>query len=166
MKLLELYSDYLAILGEIEAAQGELCESDESRLESIGKEIAKSADKADWVFRKLDSESDFYDAEIKRLQGFKKTIDNANERLREFVKTQMVALDIKRIEGDFVALSLSRTKPKVVVDNESILPAGYFEEIVLKRLSKTKLSEDLALGPVDGAHLEQGYSLRVTRSKK
>lgn len=166
MKLVELYSDYLAILGEIEASGGELCESDESRLETIGREIAKSADKADWVFRKLDSESEFYDAEIKRLQAFKKSIDNANDRLRDYVKTQMQALGVNRIEGDFVALSLSRTKPKVVVDDESALPNGYFEEIITKRLSKTKLSEDLVLGPVEGAHLEQGYSLRVTRSKK
>lgn len=166
MKILELHSQYLAILSEIEDMGGEITADHEAKIEAIGSEIIKHADKADFVFRKLDAESEFYAAEIKRLQAFKGAIDNANERLRDYVKMQMQALSLTKIEGEKVSLTLSKVKPKVVVDDESKLDNGYFEVVTTKKLSKTKLSEDLALGPVEGAHLEQNYALRITRSKK
>lgn len=166
MKLIELHQEYLAILSEIEETGGELSLTHDSRLDSIAREIAQNADKADFVFRKLEFESNFYAAEIKRLQNFKRSIDNAHERMREFVKTQMVATGVSRIEGETIALTISKTKPTVVIEDETALAKEYFDEVVTHKLNKTRVSEDLKLGSVKGAHLEESFALRVTRSKK
>ncbi len=166
MKLIELHQEYLAILTEIEETGGELSLTHDSRLDSIAREIAQNADKADFVFRKLESEMQFYTAEIHRLQNFQRAIVNANKRMRDFVKTQMLTSGVARIEGDVVALTLSKTKPSVIVEDETLLDSAYFDEVVTQKLNKTRVSEDLKLGPVKGAHLEESFALRITRSKK
>ncbi len=167
--LIDYHQEYLAILEEIDATGGEVTETHEMRLETIAREISQHADKADFVFRKLDAESEFYAAEIKRLQAFKRSIDNTNNRIRESIKAAMSASGITRVFGSTVDILLSGGRQKVVVDEEK-LSRDYFDtETIYKvvyKLNRERVAEDLRLGPVEGAHFEDVYSLRITRSKK
>ena len=165
MSLIEYHQEYLAILEEIEQTGGEITLTHETRLEAIAREIATKADKADFVFRKLDAESEFYAAEIKRLQAFKRAIDTANDRLRDFIKMQMKALAMSRLDGEKVSLILSKIKPKVVADEEK-LDAAFFDEVITRKLNKERVAQELQLGPIEGAHFEDVYTLRISRSKK
>lgn len=166
MNLTTLSHEYLAVLAEIEANEGEITAEQETRLEAICRDLAGSADKADWVLKKLDAESEFYAARIKELQAYKKALDNAQDRFKRAIKDFMAASGQNRIQGEYVDLVLRAAKAKTVVDDESKIPEAYFETTIVRTLNKQRLYDDLKLGvPVAGAHLADSHALTTTRRK-
>jgi hypothetical protein len=167
MKLLELSQEYALLLEEIESCGGELSPEQEKRLETVSRELAKSADKADYVLKKLDVESDFYAARIKELQAYKKALDNASERFKSQIKAFMRESDQKRLEGEYVDLVLKTTKPKIVITDESKIPEKYVEKIITTAVNKNDIYKDMQNGAlVEGVSIEENFALTTTRSKK
>jgi hypothetical protein len=65
-----------------------------------------------------------------------------------------------------VDLALKATKPKVVITDESKVPDGYFETTIIRNADKKRMYEDMKMGvPVEGARLEEVFSLVPTRRK-
>lgn len=167
MNFYELIHEHQRVLSEIEDSGGEIDKALEDKLDLIAKQLAGAPDKADFVLKKLDSESDFYSERIKEIQGYKKSIEYAAQRLKEQIKRFMTESGKTRLTGECIDLVLKRTKPSVVIEDESKLPTGYIETVITSKINKTKLYEDLKLKiNVSGARLEESFSLSTTRTKK
>lgn len=93
-------------------------------------------------------------------QGFEKS----ESYLKQIIKDDMQAHGVSELLGKDVRFKLSPSKPKLVIDEET-LDSAYQMHVL--QPDKKKIEEDLALGvPVQGARLEETKSLRTYLIKK
>ena len=90
----------------------------------------------------------------------KQTKANANERLKGYIKDNMLQLDKTKIKGDLFNVSVRNNAESVEILNESALPEDAFK--VTRTPDKTAIKEALKNGhDVDGATLKRTQSLQI-----
>ena len=93
----------------------------------------------------------------------KQRLDAKVARLREIVLRAMGDLGLKKIEAPDLSASVSQSRPKVIVTDETLLPD---DVCVFKREpSKTAISEWLKERPCPGAELSNGGATLTLRSR-
>jgi predicted transcriptional regulator len=98
---------------------------------------------------------------------FKKAADqmqNMVDRFRDHLLFQIESRG-ENLEGDLYTICLRKNPPALVVEDLNQIPSEYFEiktEVVVK---KAELKNALKAGPVSGARLEQGTSLKIQPKK-
>jgi len=111
----------------------------------------------------LDGDTKEIDAEIKRLQERKKTIQNKSNNIKEYLRYNMEASGIKKIECPLFSISLAKGQEVVIITDENLLPDEYVR--VKTEISPNKIALKNALKDgkeVPGAELVTGKtSLRI-----
>lgn len=163
MTLYELTGEYLQLLALAEDPDIDpqvLADT----MEGLGGEIEDKADGYAKVIRQLEADSTALKAEIDRLTARKRAIDNSIDRMKESLKTAMIACEKPKFKTELFSFGIQKNPAKLVIDKESTdhaLP----EYVIIQApiWNKEKLKEDLKAGKdVDGiAHLEQTESLRI-----
>lgn len=109
------------------------------------------------VIANQDSDVAALDAEIKRLQDRKRVMTNARDRLKEYLRFNMEATEISKIESDLFTIRLNKPRDQVVIDDESLIPKDY--QRVSVSPDKTLIKKAIKDGyEVTGAHLGFGNS--------
>ena len=107
------------------------------------------------VAKNADADIDALDAEIKRLQARKKTIQNFQNGLREYLRSNMEASGISKIECPLFSITLRKPSKVVVIDDEEQIPVDYKEIKTVVKTDKRRLLADLKDGEdIPGAHIE------------
>lgn len=135
-------------------------------IESTGlpEEIAAKAQGCEMVARTFEADIPAIEAEIKRLQELKKSRQSKADALREYVKRNMIACDIQRIDCPLFSISLAKNPPSVDIFDERQLPADYLNSPPPPepRPDKKLIAQALKDGvDVPGARLVQGVGLRI-----
>ncbi len=152
---------------------GELTPEIEQALAENAESIAKKVDGYNAVLRSFAYKSDVLDAEIKRLTALKKTAENAQKRIREYVVDIMNAFDIDKLDGAYC--KISKTKSTKTEVNEELLLSGvqFAIDSVAKtmppyvtletKVSKTALKDFIKETGITPAGVEfvDSYSLRI-----
>ena len=106
MQLYNLTANYQQIADYIDSAE----ELDESLLidtwESIDEAFEDKVISTAYVIKNNDADIETISNEIRRLQKMKQTKRNANERLKGYIKDNMLQLDKTRIKGDLFNVSI------------------------------------------------------------
>ena len=95
------------------------------------------------------------DSEIKRLQARKKAIVGAQDSLKDYLRHNMLASGITKIESPLFNVTLLKPQQIVVVDDIDALP----EEATVTKVtaSKTQIKGIIMeKGECPGAHMEEG----------
>lgn len=157
MNLYELSADLVALreMDEIEEVQ--------QIKEIIAGEIANKGKGIVQVVRSLESDADAIKAEIDRLNKLKKIKENNIKRLREYTKTCMEQMEVKKIETPVGNLTLRKGPSTLKIDDESKLPDKYLEIVQTYKVDKDLLKSDLKSGiEVEGAYMsESSMSLMI-----
>ena len=112
------------------------------------------------MIKNNDADIDVINNEIKRLQKLKKTKHNANDRLKNYIKDNMLQLDKTKIKGDLFSISIRNNAESVEILNEKELPEDAFK--VTRTPDKTAIKEALKKGhEVTGATLKRSQSLQI-----
>ena len=93
-----------------------------------------------------------------RLDGIKKTAENAIKRMEERLTEAMQTFDKPKVELATMKLGLRKSE-RVVIDDESKVPADCIK--VKTEVSKTDLKAHIKAGEDCGAHLEENQSLQI-----
>lgn len=111
----------------------------------------------------LEGDTTAIDAEIKRLQERKRTINNRRGNLRDYLRHNMETAGIKKVECPLFSITLTKGRDQVKVDDEAALPDDFMNVKTEIKPDKTAIAKALKAGQeVPGAHLAQGQSgLRV-----
>lgn len=111
----------------------------------------------------LEGDTTAIDAEIKRLQQRKKMIENRRVHLREYLRNNMEAADIKKVECPLFTITLAKGRDQVQISNEEALPDEYVRVKTEIKPDKVAIGKALKAGEsVPGAELVKGASsLRV-----
>ena len=115
------------------------------------------------VAENLKADTAIIDAEIKRLTDRKKAINNRQEALKDYLRYNMEASGIKKIECPLFTISLGKAPDKVQIIDESAIPDEFIRTKVEIAPDKVALAKALKDGKeIPGASLVQGKpSLRI-----
>jgi hypothetical protein len=128
--------------------------------------IQEKAQGVELVARAAEMHCPAIDAEIERLQALKASRQKIAQGLRDYLKTQMEAAEIERIECPLFRLAIKRNPPAVEVLDDKQVPALYWVTPEPKppeaRIDKKAVAAALKKGDdVPGARLVQHTRLEV-----
>jgi hypothetical protein len=158
----------------LEAQDGLVTPELETLMSDVSQALPEKIDSYYHVRERIKSEITYLNARETELRNHRKSLENAEARLSENLKYHMKQTGETELLGNDYRFKLSASKPKLIIENENALPAGYVQEVVVKEPQKDRIKEDLEMGlTVPGAKLEQSNQLRsypvtkqVERKKK
>ena len=161
MKLYELTNQYRALAqlaDDPDMPEQALADS----LEGLEGEIEIKAQALLQVVAGMEGDTVAIDAEIRRLQDRKRVITNRANSLREYLRQNMLATGIDKIECPLFQITLTKPKPMALVLDESRIPDDYMR--VVKAPDKAAILSALKAGEdVPGCALgESKAGLRMT----
>lgn len=157
MRLYELTSDLMELNDLLE--QGE--DVEEIR-EIIMTHIASKAGGLMELILNIESDAEAVRMEIKRLERLLEVKENKTKRLKEYLMDCMTQADIKSVPSAKGNITIRNNQPKIVIDDEDKIPAGFKTVKEVTSINKKDLKESLKNGQrVEGCHLEASRSLVI-----
>ena len=136
---------------EIETELGAITDAIEEKIESIA-----------LLAIEMQAEIDGIKKEEARITGRSKAMVNRRASLLEYMRHQMTTADIVSVKRPRVSVSLQQSGGKVVVDDESAIPAAFWVEKP-SALNKSAIAKELKKegGAVAGCRLVKESSIRI-----
>lgn len=133
-------------------------------LEGIGGEFNEKAISLVNTLINADSDVNAIDVELKRLQGRKHIIQNGQKRLKDYLRENMEACNIKKIDCPLFSITLAAGRSVAVITDESALPDDFVRVKTSIVPDKLNILKALKSGDeVPGAHI--GKSMCSVRIK-
>jgi hypothetical protein len=137
----------------------------EDSLEAISGEIEVKADGYARVMAELEARKTAVKAEKDRLAALESSLGKNIDRMKESLKTSMIATGKTKFKTDLFSFSVQKNPPKVVIDD----PSRIYDDFLIPQDPKIDTAAiKNALKNADEAplwegiaHLEQGESLRI-----
>lgn len=166
MNLWELTQEEISFICLMEETGGEVTDEILEELNIRRENFEAKAASYTKLILKLEADVANAAAEIKRIQGLKKTKENTIDRLKETLKGAVMVFgreDVKtgnrRYETDLFKLSLRHSK-SVDITQELDVPDEFW--VVKKEISKSMISEAMKDGlQVPGASWKENISLQI-----
>lgn len=165
MKLYEISENYRNIADLLTSP--ELAENPDviGALEAIEDEFNNKAVNTVKAIKMVESDIDTIDGEIKRLQAMKKVRQNALDDVKDYLKRNMAATGIFKIESPLFKIGYSeRQNAAVELDEALFLANNLNEELVSVKItpSKTAIKKALEAGEqIIGARLVDSQVLTI-----
>lgn len=125
MKLYEITAQHRELEHLAENDDGTLAEALADTFEAITGDFNDKAISLIHVVRNIDSDTDAVDAEIKRLQDRKKAMTNTQNSMREYLRYNMEASGISKIDCPLFSITLGKGRDVVDVIDEALIPESY-----------------------------------------
>ena len=157
----ELTADYMQVLAM--ASDPEIDEQTiADTLEAIDGEIEQKAEATAIIMQELTAEAEKLKAEEQRLAKRRKSLESNVEAIKGRLYNAMKLVDKPKFKTALFSFSIQKNPPRLVVDDESKVPARYLIEQPLK-VDTAALKADLMQSGAElsWAHIEQGESLRI-----
>lgn len=157
--LFEIGKEQLAIIGDIELADGEITTEIQQRINLLAENFEEKAIAYGYVIKQYEGEESLIDAEIKRLQDLKKKSAKVSEYLKERISGAMIEFGIEKIETPTLKLSFRKSEAVEIVD-ESLLGQQYFN--YKPTIDKTAIKQAIKTGEeVTGARIVTNQNLQI-----
>lgn len=159
--LREISAQYLGLL-EMAKTEDLPIEAITDTLEAIEGSFEDKARKVVSVIQSVDDGLMLIDNEIARLQAMKKIRSNRSDAIREYLRNNMEACEISKIECPLFTITLAKGRDVVVIDSEDDLPDEYIAVKTSTQPDKKAILAALKTGEVKGAHIaKSASSLRI-----
>lgn len=162
--LYELNDEYFNILSEIEIDEetGEVLNEEKlHELLDLKQNINEKLENISLIIKNLNAEVEAIDTEINILSKRKKQKQNKIDWLKRYLIEQMQRLGQEDFETAKTRLRIS-TRPKTLIDDESLIPKEYFNEKTTYTVSLSKIKEAIENGQtVAGARLIDNPSINI-----
>ena len=123
MKLYELTAQHKEL--QSLADDGDLGTAIADTMEALEGEFEDKALSLIRVVKNMDSDSEALDAEIKRLHARQKTIANTQESMREYLRMNMEASGITKIDCPLFTITLAKGRDVLQITDPDIIPTDY-----------------------------------------
>lgn len=157
MQLYEISNEYRRIFDKLSEMDGITEEIIKDTLSPImdnfnGKSISTVS-----CMKNLEAEANAVRHAENSMRQRRQQIEQKVERLREYIKNQMILMEIKNIKCPYFSITLSKGIKSVNILDESKIPDKFMK--ITKAPVKTLIKE---AGGCEGAEIIEGYSLRIT----
>ena len=128
-------------------------------LEGIG--IAEKIEGYCVVANELSGDLQKINAEIERLQGKKKSIENNIDSLRRRLGTFLVSMNTKSYAAGTFTVYRRETE-QIIIDDPQKIPAEFMKTKVTETPNKTLIKESIKAGAeVSGAHIQTNQCISI-----
>lgn len=163
MTLYELSAERLALQNKLQSLDLDV-ETIADTLEGESSAItAKIADYG-YVIKNLDAFVDAIKAEENRIVARRKASEKKVEHIKEWLLLNMVGCNIKSVECPAFSITVKKNPPKVVIDDESLIPDDYLvvPELPPPSPDKKTIAAVLKKGEqIPGCHLESSNRIDI-----
>ena len=129
-------------------------------LEGLEYEVELKADGYAKIIRQVEGNIATVDAEIKRLQGFKKLLEGNVDTMKGNLENTMKVTGKTKFKTDLFSFRIQKNPVSVKIANEDDVPPEYLK--ITTSVNKTAIKEAIESGEdIPYAHLEQSESLRI-----
>lgn len=156
----ELLAERNEILAKIYEANGELTQETELAFSGSEKTLSLKIDSIKNVLDGLALDSKYFkEKELEFKEAFQ-VCENAIDRLKTWVKVIMKKFNEPMLQGKDYKFRVKKTTPKVLVYDETMIPAPYKRVVQKIEVDKEKIRQDLQMGiEIPGAKLEESFAL-------
>lgn len=133
-------------------------------LESLGGDLEEKCKNTAFVVRNLEAAAAQIGAAVSEMNARAQQLEKNAERVRQYLLDNMIFAGVKKLETPYFVLSVRENPPKVVIDDEKLIPGEYFADPPPPppKLDKKLVAQAIKDGcNVPGAHLERGMSLVI-----
>ncbi len=167
MNVFELAAQYRSLEAYVDADQS--CINDDEILQSwvsVEGDLNHKIENIGFAIRNREAILIGKQEAIKAMESSAQSVEKEIERLKTLAINLMNFTQQKKAGGAYLTLSLVNNAPKVIIDDERILPLEYLREIPPVEASfapdKKKIAADIKEGVViNGAHLEPSVRLSI-----
>lgn len=155
---------------EYQQAQTKLLESDfdevtiKDTLEGLAGDLEVKAVNVAMFIRNVEVTADAIKQAETEMSNRRKALEKKVDALKQYLKENMQACGISKIESPYFALTIKKNPPAVIIDNAGLIPSELYvyPEAPAPYPDKKAIAEALKAGnEVSGAHLEQAERLEI-----
>lgn len=163
MKLYELTEQHRELVALADGDNTELELALADTFEAIEGEFNDKAVALIEVTKNLDSDCESIDKEIERLSNRKKSIQGKKEWMREYLRSNMEASGITKIECPLFSITLGKGRDVVEITDQDKIPADYLNIKTTFAPAKADILRELKAGKkIPGCKLAKSKSsLRI-----
>ena len=161
MNIYQIQNEYQLLINQIIESEGEITSEIETALTINKEQLQSKAVDYSYIIKQLDSDCEQIDAELKRLQQFKKVRTNLAERLKNTISDAMNLYEVEKIETPLIKLSF-RNSESVEITNESQLDACFIVTKTVTTPDKKAIKDAIKSGVlVTGATISYNKNLQI-----
>lgn len=161
--LYELSSEYVSIQQKlIDADYDEQTIAD--TLEGLSGDLTAKAVNVAMFIKNVEATAEAIKQAEKNMAERRKALEKKADTIREYLKNNMQACNMTKIECPYFALTLKKSPPAVIIDDQDAIPNNLFvcPEPPVPFPDKKAIAELLKNGvEVPGVHLEQSERLDI-----
>ncbi len=163
LNLYELTEHYLRALDFLTDPENEIDQQTAvDTIESLDGELDDKLINVGRVIANLEAAADNIKAAEKRQADRRKSLENKAAWLREYLVKNMAATGHNKVSADDIALSLAKLPGSVQIEDETAIPASFWQEKIEKVLDKKAISEAIKAGEkIPGAVLKTGFRVAI-----
>ena len=137
----------------------EMAQAVADTLEGLEMALEEKAEGILRVIQNRDADLKAIKDEIDRLTVRKKRMENFNKQLKDYLRFNMEASSIKKIECPLFTITLAAGRDVVAIDNADKLPDEYIEIKMVAQPIQARILKALKAGAeIPGAHIEKSQS--------
>lgn len=161
VKLYELATQFENLMLAIDAADGEIDAEFEAHLEQLEGDLKTKVEGCLQVARSFELEAEAVKTEEERLSKRRKALENKRQRLRDYVRDNLIRMGQKKLRTGHFSVSIQDARLSLVIDDVKKLPKDFvkMEPVVDQSRLKSALIEQ----SIPGAHLKEGDPILVVR---
>jgi hypothetical protein len=134
-------------------------------LDQISRDLSDKIDHYHYTLKHLKAVADMLKARASEFSEASKVLDNAQEKMRERIKTAMQIMQAQEIRGRDVVYKLSGKNRKLVIRQDQ-LDVNYLQAEVVYKPNKEQIEQDLDKGLViPGVEVIEAPTLRTSVNK-
>lgn len=122
----------------------------------------RSVDDAYISIRHVENAIESLKKEEDERRARRKALEARVEDAKAFIKRYMLQEGLAELEGNVVKYSLAKSQPKLVIEDEKVIPEDYKLQTVITEIRKDAIKDQLKMGDqIPGCRLEDSFSLKV-----
>lgn len=131
-------------------------------LATIEQDLTVKAGNMAALMKCIEGDISVMKAEEQRLADRRRATENRLKWLKDYIKEGMELAGLDKIKTATFTIALQNNPPRVEIDDMAKIPKQYIIETISYSPDKKAMADALKAGDkVEGAHLEQGRSLRI-----
>lgn len=163
LNLYEISSNYLQALDFLTDPELDLpIEAINDTLEGLSGELEDKAVNVAKFLRNMESTAKAIKEAETEMAKRRKALESRVKWLRAYLKINMEACGISKIECPFFKLAVQKNPDAVNITDENAIPEQFKEQVITWKISKTAIKDAIKAGaPVPGAELTAGTRLVI-----
>lgn len=144
---------------------GEITPEMETELSVTGENLPKKVDNYQFVLDEIEIARDLWKKRKDECAAQERQYTKAIERIRDRIRVAMAMLETTELVGNYYRFKLSRSKPKLVISDPSLIPQDLMRITQVIEPDKDRIRAALELGQaVPGCELLEEGALRSYNS--